>query len=426
MSAGKRMLVVTTLDLEAAPNNSEHNRIRYYVRHGWQVTAIYKTMNRSRRLRHLLPDTLLASTRVYAADGAQRVAVDPPFNYFAGLGREAGVWRADAGSARRTWKQRGLRLLAPLAVLRDVFTTPWLIWAAFRRVPGKLDVALGVGPWAGLAAVWLRRLGKVRRVVYVDRDFEAGLMPDRLRASYTAAVERHAIRRSDQVVSAGRMLSERRLRETGVTTCVVGNGVDWDRFDEARSRASDEAALIHVGNVMPWSGVECAIEAMPAILAGAPDATLTVVGAGLPGYVEHLEARVRELRLEDSVRFLGLRPAAELPGLLARASLGLAHSEPVDFRRYAMPLKLLEYMAAGLPAIVTEETEAADAVKRYGCGVAIPYDADSLAHAVLDLLGDGAKRAEMRANASRHGPELDWSRVLEREGRVVEGEEPRA
>ena len=426
MSSTKRMLLLTTLDLEAAPNNSEHNRIRYYVQHGWEVTAIYKKMNRAPGLWNLVRNTLLASTRPYEADGARRIAVDPPFNYFAGLGREAGAYSADAGSQRRSWKQRFVRLLAPLAALRDVFVTPWLCWAAWRRVDGKVDVALGVGPWAGLAGVWLRRFGKVRRAVYVDRDFEAGLMPDRFRTSYTAAVERAAIRRSDRVVSAGRMLSQRRRRETGVTTCVVGNGVDWERYAGARERTAVEPALIHVGNVMPWSGVECAIEAMPAILAGNSAATLTIVGTGMPSYMEHLEGRVRALGLDGAVRLLGLRPVEELPELLAGARLGLAHSEPVEFRRYAMPLKLLEYMAAGVPAIVTEDTEAADAVTRYGCGVAIPYDADALARAVLELLGDEERCATMRANALRHGPELDWGRVLERECRAVEGGEHEA
>ena len=50
---------------------------------------------------------------------------------------------------------------------------------------------------------------------------------------------------------------------------------------------------------------------------------------------------------------------------LARGRVGLSNSEPVPFRRYATPLKMVEYIAAGLPVLATELPQGGDDDERH-------------------------------------------------------------
>jgi hypothetical protein len=58
---------------------------------------------------------------------------------------------------------------------------------------------------------------------------------------------------------------------------------------------------------------------------------------------------------------------------LARSDVGVILTEPSTYWRFAMPVKLFEYLGAGLPVIASEGTSAADFLLENGCGWAIPY-----------------------------------------------------
>lgn len=413
-----RVLLVTPLDYGSRPNNSEHNRAAYYSRIGCRVAVLSKTTNRSPRLIDMLIDTVTCRTRSQDRRGIREVAVDPFFNYFAGFRQSAEV--REAGNSHRVPLRLLLvRLLSPLSVLRDVFFLPCFLYAAYRQPERTFDVCLGVGPWGGLTGWALRRLGKASVFVYVDRDFEAGLVPDRLRRGYTEAIESFGIRKADVVVCASRLLAERRSSRAKVEMELIPNGVDFERFEAARRCDRRGHQLIYVGNVISWSGLEAAIRAMPRIREAVPQASLVIVGDGLPDYVDSIERLIRDCGVTEHVKLLGKRPVEELGEFLAAAKIGLANSAPVAFRKYACPLKVIEYMAAGVPVIATAGTEAGDLITRMDCGVAIQYGVDSFADAVIALMQDSATYERLRQNGIAHARSMTWDALLHREALAI-------
>ncbi|HWI14146.1 MAG TPA: glycosyltransferase, partial [Burkholderiales bacterium] len=89
------------------------------------------------------------------------------------------------------------------------------------------------------------------------------------------------------------------------------------------------------------------------------------------------------------------------------------------FRRYAFPLKVVEYMAAGLACIGTRNTETADLLQRYDCGIAVPFRADALAVAVRTLAQDGALRARLQHHAREAAGHFQWETLAAREYEIV-------
>lgn len=415
---GARVLLVSPLDYGARPNNSEHNRAAYYSRLGCRVAVLSKATNRSPRLIDMLFDTVTFRTRSRDRRGIREVAVDPFFNYFAGF-RQSAEAREAGRSHRVSLQLLFVRLLSPLSVLRDVFFLPCFLYAAYRQPEREFDICLGVGPWGGLTGWALRRLGKAAVFVYIDRDFEAGLVPDRLRRGYTEAIESFGIRRADVVVCASRLLAERRSKRAKVEMELIPNGVDFERFEVARRCDRRGHELIYVGNVISWSGLEPAIRAVARIREAVPQVSLTIVGDGLPDYLNSIERLIRDCDVTEHVRLLGKRPVEELGEVLAGAKIGLANSAPVAFRKYACPLKVIEYMAAGLPVIATAGTEAGDMITRMDCGVAIQYGVDSFADAVIALLKDTATYERLRENGIAHARTMTWDALLHREALAI-------
>ena len=101
------------------------------------------------------------------------------------------------------------------------------------------------------------------------------------------------------------------------------------------------------------------------------------------------------------VELAGTIPAEEIPAALAEASVGWIPFRDTANNRRTIPLKLLEYMAAGLPVVATSIGYIAEIVNASGSGTLVPPD-DAGAHAgaLAALLGD-PERARHLGEAGR-------------------------
>lgn len=77
------------------------------------------------------------------------------------------------------------------------------------------------------------------------------------------------------------------------------------------------------------------------------------------------------------------RSGAELEPLYDDSHIGVLLMEPLQYREFAAPMKLYEYLGHGKPIIATEGTLVAQFVEEHKVGWVLPYRADALA----ELLG---------------------------------------
>lgn len=96
----------------------------------------------------------------------------------------------------------------------------------------------------------------------------------------------------------------------------------------------------------------------------------------------------------------------ELEAHYADANLGALFMEPIEYREFAVPMKMFEYLGHGKPVVATEGTLVGEFVEQHGIGWTLPYDAAALS-ALLDRLDTNrdelAERvAQVRAVRAEH------------------------
>lgn len=171
---------------------------------------------------------------------------------------------------------------------------------------------------------------------------------------------------------------------------VIHNGVDVAKFKSARNDrvrlfpdAGDGKLVVLVGNMHtdvkghPWL-----IAAVPAVLEQFPGTRFVLVGDGEKRSL--FEKQARDLRVMPNFLFLGRR--ADIPEILASCDIAVLPS-----RAEGLPNAVLEYMAAGLPVIVSRVGGNAGLVQDGVTGMLVPpEDSAALSTALLKLLSEAA------------------------------------
>lgn len=179
---------------------------------------------------------------------------------------------------------------------------------------------------------------------------------------------------------------------------MIPNGIDLTRFaappPPARPQPGlppDDLTLVMVAGFRPQKDHPALLRAVARCQAR-ERVHLLLVGPDFDAhaaYAKHCRSLIGELGLDRRVTLLG--PSAGIPAVLAAADAGVLSST-----HESGPLALAEYMAAGLPYIVTDTGELARAVKGSGTGwIVPPGDVEALAAAIdqLAALPAAARRA---------------------------------
>lgn len=172
----------------------------------------------------------------------------------------------------------------------------------------------------------------------------------------------------------------------------------------------DAPLLLHQGAAAAGRGAETLLQAL-ALLPGAHLLFLGVEGAD----AERLDRRATSLGVAARTHLWRPVPPDALLSHTAQADVGVSLLEDsCENHRLALPNKLFEYVAAGLPVVVSDLPEVARLVEEWQIGWrADPGDAASVAAALEAAL---ARRddGELRRRLGHAASELTWAREKRR------------
>lgn len=166
---------------------------------------------------------------------------------------------------------------------------------------------------------------------------------------------RTVLNAADAIITVSRK-NEECIRSLGVTKPihVIPNGFRSDLFyprDQAECRRAlglpmDRKILLAVGNLVEVKGHRYLVEAMAEVVKERQDVLCVIVGSGpLKG---RLEGQVRDLGLEEHVRFVGGRPHEEIPVWMNACDVFVLPS-----LRESFGIVQVEAMACGKPVVAT-------------------------------------------------------------------------
>jgi sugar transferase (PEP-CTERM/EpsH1 system associated) len=206
--------------------------------------------------------------------------------------------------------------------------------------------------------------------------------------------------RRDRVVAVGESVRRAVIANEGIAperVEVIYNGIDVDAFrptgaerDAVRrtlALEANELAIIQVARLDYLKDHLTAIRTVERVAAVRPEVRLLLVGEGPER--DKIEAEVRQRRLGDHVRFLGLR--TDVARLVSAADVFLLTSISEG-----IPLTVIEAMAAAVPVVSTRVGGVGEVVQDGQTGLlAGSGDDAALAEHILNLAADPTRRRHL-------------------------------
>lgn len=328
----------------------------------------------------------------FLQEGHAVLVVGPGFYAQAGFGGE---------SRLVAWVRGHLPgALGELAEIAYAAPAAWRLWRAARRFkPDLIYERYNLFHLAGMLVA--RATGtpfflEVNSPLAQERAAFGGLALRPL----AFALERRVWQRADRVLAVTAVLG-RIIAQAGVDPArieVVANGINPDHFlppvsatDPTPSLAAEEPVTLgFVGFVRDWHGLDGVIAGLPAL----PSLCLDIVGDG-PARPD-LERQAQHLGVTARVRFSGLVDHALVPTLVAGFDIAL-QPKVVD---YASPLKIFDYMAAGIAIVAPDQPNIREILQHEANALLFdPADPAAMWQAIRRLADDGALRRRLGAAA---------------------------
>ncbi len=231
-------------------------------------------------------------------------------------------------------------------------------------------------------------------------------------------IETELIAGADLVIAVSTELADWVSTLRDGPTVVMANGFEPAWFADAATPATPDYPLVFIGHPKPWHGADRLVDLLVALDRRGSRPDLLVVGGG-PG-ADDLRSAARRAGVEAQVTVTGPLPPDEASALLSRAGIGLApyrRQEPF----YFCPLKVIDYLAAGLPVVSTDQGDIPRLVGDAGT-IVDPDDEGALVDAVAALLSDPEHRAALgSAGRSRAMATMTWDHVAASTEAAVNG-----
>jgi len=228
----------------------------------------------------------------------------------------------------------------------------------WKRVPVIISSRREIGKWKKFYHWWITRLGNCFSDYVIACSEE---------------VKKYTIKKEK--------LKEERIK-------VIYNGINLKEFPFQKTFRKREKKVGVIANFYPEKGHRIFLQGVPHIKREFPETEFVMVGDG--ELRKDMENLCREIGIEDTVKFLGVRE--DIPQILSSIQVLVIPS-----LREGLPNVLLEAMAVGTPVVATRVGGIPEVITHGREGFLIPpSDPQSIIRSVCFILSHPEKAEEMR------------------------------
>ncbi|OGO34733.1 MAG: hypothetical protein A2Z16_11380 [Chloroflexi bacterium RBG_16_54_18] len=401
----------------------QESNIRFYSPQAAQV-HIYHTMRGLQQAGHEVRLLGLQARRVlFSEDLAVFTTSDLPASYYARQGISGSfLFKGFESGLRRVQSELHLPYLALFDSFR-MAESAVIHLKGFDLIHERFNLLSMGGTWAsrslGVPFVLEVNADLLRQRAlkgHPEKGFRRWLATWATRISFNAADKIICVSKSlrDHLESSWNIRASKLSVLPIAADVIPGRQMGSDQVIRRRLGLGQEPVVMWVGGFFPWHDLDLLLESFGQVLARRPDARLVLVGDGQAR--ASVEKKIAEEGWQHAVILTGFIAHAQVPEMLSIADVAVVPSAPFSADRggTGTPLKLFEYMAAGVAIVATDNDQAGEVIENNQTGLLVKAGAvDEFARAILTLLDQPELRVRLGRNGMQKAAEkYSWGHYI--------------
>lgn len=277
------------------------------------------------------------------------------------------------------------------------------------------DLYIGLESINALAGIILKKLGKIKTVVYYVSDYS----PKRYQKGWFNKIylwlDRIAATHADYIWDVSPAMQPARIKvgldpNKSAPVLHVPNALYPEQIKAAPLSDIEPFSLVFMGTLGTINGPDLAIKAMPIILEKYPQTILHIIG-GNPFDMNRLKLLVSKLQLKQSVIFHGFIDDREKISLMIRKfAIALAPYPNIvgSARLYGDATKIRAYLAAGMATITTDVPPLGRVAAQSGAVIIVEDIPEGIAEGVMKIFRDKPLFYSLRRKALQFAKNNTW------------------
>lgn len=283
------------------------------------------------------------------------------------------------------------------------------------KVEKPIGLFIGIDPLNALSGVLVQKLGKVKKTVFYTADYAHQRFKNPLMNWFYHLLDRFGIKNTDQVWNVSTRITKQREKQglPKEKNLNVPNAPEFGKTKRLPYSKIKRHDLVIVAHLIRAIDYPLIIRAVKNLSRKYKDIRLLIIGSG--PYEEELKKLVQRLSLSDRILFLGRKPHNELLEILSQRAVGLAlYTRDYPWTEFGDSMKTREYLACGLPVIMTNVPSTADDIKEAEAGYVIGLKEEEFEKAIDKLFSDQKLYLRMRENAIKLAKSCDFDLIIEK------------
>ncbi|MHB1254268.1 MAG: glycosyltransferase [Candidatus Humimicrobiaceae bacterium] len=256
----------------------------------------------------------------------------------------------------------------------------------------KLDLFIGVESINSLAAVILKKLGRIRTVLYFSNDYHTKKYT-MLKNWLFLKLDEIAAYGSDYIWMMNPKIHESRIKR-GLKPSklaphfIIHGGLPFFPGGPLPIAEREKNRIVYATRA-GHSGLEIILQALSIVFKKYPDSRIYITGH-TDKEKTRISGLIEKLKISQYIVFTGFIKEEELNRLVKHSYIGLAiwSYEISASATYGDPEKIRRYFHFGLPVVSTGNAFTAEAINKHGAGVVVDDKPESVAEAIIKLFGD--------------------------------------
>lgn len=299
----------------------------------------------------------------------------------------------------------------PLKSLQELIITLRIIFSHYERPV----IFIGIDPLNAFFGWIAKKLGKVERLVFYTADYTPSRFDNKMLNFIYHYIDRWMLKKVDEVWNVSTRITDLRKKQGVPDTrnYFVPNSPPFHKIKRLNVDKINKHELVFVTTSAKSTDFSVIFQAIKILFQKYPDIKLRVIG--LDNWEDQFKEEITKLGINNNILFSGRMPHENLLKVFCKASVGLAlYTNIFSWTYYSDSMKARDYLACGLPVIMTDISSTAQDIKKADAGFVIELASNELLKAIDRLFTDGKYYSYLRNNAIKLARKYDIYRILEK------------